>query len=93
MEPPPGKREENSTFINLRFHSFSHFAQLISFIPSAILVLLVFREETLPSVIRRREGYDPPSADVSKPIWQRAKNALSISAVRPLGELSLTILF
>jgi hypothetical protein len=46
-------------------------------------VLIVFRAETLPSVIRRRKGYDPPK-DTSGSVLQRARQVLSISAIRPL---------
>ena len=59
--------------------------QLISAVPSAILVLVVFTEETLPSVIRRREGFDSTAVAVGKPGWHRLRSALGISAIRPLG--------
>lgn len=46
-------------------------------------MLIVFRGETLPSVIRRQRGYDLPK-DTSGSILHRARQALSISAIRPL---------
>lgn len=49
-----------------------------------MLVLLVFTHETLPIVIRRREGFEMTHLAASAPAHQRVKMALNVSTIRPL---------
>lgn len=68
---------------------YNRFSKLISFVPSAILVLTVFTQETLPTVIRRRKGFEKISTPTFSSRWQRIRQALGKSAVRPLGMIDV----
>lgn len=68
-------------------------SKLISFVPSAILVLTVFTQETLPTVIRRRKGFERTSTPTFNSRWQRTRQALGMSAIRPLGTVNVDSIY
>jgi hypothetical protein len=79
----------SSELVNRQSLLETDLSKLISSVPSAILVLNVFTQETLPTVIRRRKGYERILTRESQTRWQCIRQALGTSAVRPLGTVDL----